>query len=328
MKRICLILAVLLCLAAVQSFAEYDDDHFTLFPYDISEPWIDLENGVFCCSIQNPDTVAADGVLTLNLYLEDRYNTDVLMALFPGDRVWVAGELLTVKEITLHEVDTKAGYEFELIPEEDVFSYVVFVPLTNGACTVIVDDWSPVVDVGSIDIALPLLNKFRYVAYEAGYALDPAGEEGLLKALAEFGSSFVPYNTTCVIVNGKLWELDHYPYPEGPETEADQMAEVPVWKFCHAKSPDGLETAVITCSVLDCEVGPVPAQDVTEEDLEEMRQLALHGVVTELDNDTMVTGGTWIYTFETPDGEYLMSIEMYKGWIVGPYGMYNYRIRN
>jgi len=48
-------------------------------------------------------------------------------------------------------------------------------------------------------------------------------------------------------------------------------------------------------------------------------------VVTEKASDEMVTGGTWIYSFETPGGKHLLSIEMYKGQIVGSDGMYNYR---
>ena len=42
-------------------------------------------------------------------------------------------------------------------------------------------------------------------------------------------------------------------------------------------------------------------------------------------DDTSVTGGTWIYSFETPGGKHLLSIEMYRGLIVGSDGMYAYR---
>ena len=37
-----------------------------------------------------------------------------------------------------------------------------------------------------------------------------------------------------------------------------------------------------------------------------------------------VTGGTWIYSFETPEGTHLLSIEMYKGLIVAVDGMYSF----
>ena len=120
------------------------------------------------------------------------------------------------------------------------------------------------------------------------------------------------------------------PVKQGEQQEtqnlsADGTAEIPVWEFCHAASVEGLDTAVITCMLMDCEVGPIPCQDVTEEELEEIRRLAMYGAVTGRANDLMVTGGTVAYSFETPEGEYLMSIELYEGWMAGPDGMYNYR---
>jgi len=115
---------------------------------------------------------------------------------------------------------------------------------------------------------------------------------------------------------------------EGLKTQdrlTDGTVEIPVWQFCHAESAEGLDTAVITCALMDCEVGPIPCQDVTEEQLEAVRRLAMYGVVTDRANDMMVTGGTVSYSFLTPEGEYLMSVELYEGWMVGPDGMYNYR---
>ena len=328
MKRVCLILAALLCLVIVQSFAENGGPDECVYPFDVSEPWIELENGVFCCGVRNPDTVIADGKLTLDIYLEDRYNTDVLEALIPGDTVWVAGKELTVKEFTLREVDSRIGFEFELVPEEEVFAYVVFAPRTNETSIAIVDDWSPVVELGSIDISLPLRDDFRYIAYSAGMAGEPAGQDTLLEDLAAYGERFVPYNTSCLIVGGELRQFDHSPYPEGPEeaaaeTSGDEAAGVPVWKFFHALSPDGLDTAVITCWQTDCEEGPIP-QEITAEGAETIRNIAINGHVTDLASDLSVTGGTWIYTFETPEGEHLLSIEMYRGLMVSAYGMYFY----
>ena len=87
-----------------------------------------------------------------------------------------------------------------------------------------------------------------------------------------------------------------------------------------------LETAVITGYGVDCEIGLIPAE-MTEEEKEEIRTLALYGVVTGKKNDEMVTGGTWVYSFETPEGEYIMSVELYKGLLVGSDGMYSYALR-
>ena len=43
------------------------------------------------------------------------------------------------------------------------------------------------------------------------------------------------------------------------------------------------------------------------------------------DSALSVTGGTWVYSFDAPDGSHLLSIEMYRGMIVTSYGMYNYQ---
>ena len=104
--------------------------------------------------------------------------------------------------------------------------------------------------------------------------------------------------------------------PSGPESA------VPVWQFCHGVR-DGLETAVITGFTTDCEEGPIP-YEMTAEEKEEIRDLAVNGVITGKANDMSVTGGTWVYRFETPEGKYLLSIEMYKGLIVSADGMYEY----
>ena len=61
------------------------------------------------------------------------------------------------------------------------------------------------------------------------------------------------------------------------------------------------------------------------EEVEEIRNTAINGVITGKANDLSVTGNTWVYSFETPEGEHLLSIEMYKGWIVSTDGMYTYK---
>ena len=98
---------------------------------------------------------------------------------------------------------------------------------------------------------------------------------------------------------------------------------VPVWKFCHGLY-EGLDTAVITVYTTDCESGPVPAE-ITPEEAERIRGLAMCGMITEKASDLCLTGGTWVYSFDAPDGSHLLSIEMYRGMIVTSSGMYNYR---
>ncbi len=111
---------------------------------------------------------------------------------------------------------------------------------------------------------------------------------------------------------------------QDPEPAPVNTESIPVWQFFHG-IPDALETAVIKGYTVDCEIGPVE-YELSESEAERIRTLAMRGVVTGRENDTMVTGGTWLYSFETPDGAYIMSVELYKGLLVGRDGMYGYEI--
>ena len=123
-------------------------------------------------------------------------------------------------------------------------------------------------------------------------------------------------------------EPDHHVTVEAVETDAaadlDEASEaIPVWQFCHGVR-EGLETAVIRGYETDCEEGPREIE-MTAEEIEEIRGIAIGGVITGQANDLSVTGGTWLYTFETPEGEHLLTIELYQGLIVdSATGMYHY----
>ncbi len=109
---------------------------------------------------------------------------------------------------------------------------------------------------------------------------------------------------------------------QGTETAGTAFSPVPVWKFCHGLQ-EGLDTAVITGYQSDCEEGLLPVQ-MTPEETESIRRLAMNGTVLRKANDLAVTGGTWVYSFETPEGKHLLTVELYKGLIVGSDGMYEY----
>lgn len=338
MKRLCLLLALILCLVCVQG-AIAEEEEFVLYPYDVDEEWIDLHNGVFRCSVLNYGTADSDGYLRLNMYLDDRYNFERIWGLEAGEKVWVAGKELTVSKLVSHQNDAvPGGVEYEIYTKEDAFGYVVFRPLSNGAGYAVVDDWTPVTEWGWIDVNLPLRNNFQYIEYPEEETMKTGDEWSLLAALKNYGDTFLPYNTYCVMVDGQLLQLVHAPYPYGPEApagaqtgaQAQSAAEsaeasdvIPVWKFCHARSADGLDTAVITHYVTDCETGPSPVE-VSEAELESIRDIALYGRIAGKANDMSLTGGTHVYSFDAPDGTWLMSIEMYQGMIVSADGMYNY----
>ncbi len=302
-------------------------------PLEINPDETDLNNGTFCLAISDPDRIDDGGFFTAELFLEDRYDAGQVKSLAPGDTVWINGTAWTVGEVDVHE-SLRPGEEnvYEICPEEEYFGYMAFRPWTDGTFCAVVDDWIPVTAVGEMRVVLPLPEQFTYIAISAGEEEEPRDMNIFLEHLMMFGG-FNAYNTSCVIENGLLTGITHSSYPQGPEEywPSDQepspasQEEIPVWQFCRG-NPDLLDTAVITCSMLDCEAGPVPSA-ITSEQAEQLRTLAVYGVVIGRENDEMVTGGTWLYSFETPDGEHIMTVELYKGLLVGPDGMYACEIR-
>ena len=108
-----------------------------------------------------------------------------------------------------------------------------------------------------------------------------------------------------------------------PAGSGPAFEPVPVWQFCHGLR-EGLETAVIRGYQSNCEEGPSEIE-MTPEEIEDIRDIAINGVVTGKASDMSVTGGTWLYSFETPEGEHLLTVELYNGWIVdAATGMYTF----
>ena len=308
---------LVLCAAACACAAE-------IRPIPVDHDSLDLANGEFRFRVTNANRIENGGYFMAALYLEDRYSGEQIRALAPGDRVWVNDRAWTVQEVVLHpdEENPQAAGVPEIYTEEENDGYIVFEPRKDGTYAAVVDDWVPVTPVGSVKVLLPFPDAFEFIRVSAGEEQAPENEQAFLDWLAEYGQeSFTAYNSTCTLRDGALVRVFHSSYPQGPEEDSAQP--VPVWKFCHGFR-DGLDTAVITAYTTDCEAGPEPAE-ITAEEAEQIRSLAMNGVVTEKASDEMVTGGTWLYTFETPGGKHLLTIEMYRGQIVGSDGMYRFR---
>lgn len=318
-------LLVLLCVllaAACASAAE-------ILPMDFPAP--DLNNGEYCILISDEDQIEDSGYFTAELFLEDRYDGDRIRALAKGDTVWMNGCRWTVDEIVLHRTDgDESQMTYEVYPAEEYYGYLVFEPNGDGTFHALIDDWVPVTRVGEVRVTLPLPDRFAFVPVSSGEEEDPVGADGFLEDLWMFGG-FIPYNTTCVMENGELVRVTHASYPWGPEDywpyeseEAAASLPRPVWQFCGG-TREGLETAEITGFTTDCEAGRF-AIELSEEQKEKIRRMAMDGVVTAKENDTMVTGGTAVYLFESSSGEYLLAVELYEGLLVGRDGMYAYEI--
>ena len=80
-------------------------------------------------------------------------------------------------------------------------------------------------------------------------------------------------------------------------------------------------TVVITAVENDCEEGPTEVH-VTEKDRKGVLGMLERGIISRKVNDLSVTGGTVSYLFHNAVGEYLGSIELYKGLAVKNDGMY------
>ena len=313
------VLALLLALActACASAAE-------IRPIPVDHDGVDLSNGKFELTIRNVNRIENGDFFTAVLYLEDRYDGEQIQNLAPGDTVYADDRKWTVKDVVIHKdeetPDDPAAYE--IYPEEETGSYLAFWPRGDGTYTAVIDDWCPVVLLGSVQVGLPLAEEFEYIRISAGEEQEPEGAQAFIDDLKEYSAdSFTAYNTTGVFRDGALVQVISSSYPQGPEAYEEPEA-VPVWKFCHGLR-DGLDTAVITAYTTDCEAGPAPAE-ITPEEAEQIRRLAMYGTVTGKANDLSVTGGTWVYIFETPGGKQLLAIEMYKGLIVAADGMYRY----
>ena len=304
-----LILAVAACAYAAE-----------IRPVPLDHDTLDLGNGVFGFLVRGGDRAEKTGRFTAVLYKTDHYDGEQIRNLAPGDTVWANDRKWTVTEVVVHSLAEAPDVptDYEVYTEEDLGEeeYLAFTPCEDGTYIAVMGDWNPMTLAGSVQVALPLPDGFVYEGAEEGQ-----DAQAFLEDLPLFGN---PYTAECEFRDGQLVRVADSGYPYGPkEPEDGSFQPVPVWKYCHGFR-DGLDTAVITAYTTDCEEGLAEAE-ITPEEAEEIRQLAMYGTVTGKASDEMVTGNTWVYSFETPNGTHLLSIELYKGMIVGADGMYKYQ---
>ena len=315
LTAVLLVLLLTLCCTVFACAAE-------IRPIPVDHDSLDQGNGEFQLSFRSTDRIGSGGYFIAVLYLQDHYRADEILSLTPGDTILVNDHFWTVKEIIPHTDPESQGTvtAWEICPEEAFDGYMVFESGKDDTFTVVVNDWVPVTSVGFNKVLLPLSDSFRYTPIVSGEEEMPLSAEEFLNSLQADENPFNAYNTSGIFEDGQLISVTHASYPNGPDDAEEQP---PVWKFCHGLR-DGLDTAVITAYFTDCETGAEPAE-VSPEEAEWVRCIAMNSRVMEKADDTSVTGGTWIYSFETPGGKHLLSIEMYRGLIVGSDGMYAYR---
>ena len=175
------------------------------------------ENGTFRLTVMDADCIADGGYFTAALFLQDRYSSEQVNALVPGDTVRISGRVWTVREIILHEGTTGAPAAREIVPVEDFDGYLVFEPCEDGTCLCVVNDWSPVTFIGTVRVTIPLPDRFTYTGPDSGEENTSLDSRAFLDALADYGEYFVAWNTSCVFENGMLTGVIHSDYPMGPE---------------------------------------------------------------------------------------------------------------
>ena len=119
------------------------------------------------------------------------------------------------------------------------------------------------------------------------------------------------------------WEVDTFRPSYGFAAEGVApygFRTVSVREFLGLEKVDAA-TVVMTAKENDCEAGPKEIP-VTEKDREWALEMLERGIITRKVNDLSVTGNTTSYLFHTADGEYLGSIELYRGLAVASDGMY------
>ena len=156
--------------------------------------------------------------------------------------------------------------------------------------------------------------------YSIAITTDKDGEEYRILLGMSGDSKFENTDPDAQALYQRLREL----FPDvtcfGGEAGPKGFQPVSLIDFCGWQDID-FDHAVITGYDMDCEAGPIPFE-ITDEQREEMIQFVRTRNVTGKANATMVTGGTTAYTFSDEAGNYLASLELYRGRLVRNDGMY------
>ena len=216
-------------------------------PAKITPDRADPDNGWFCIGLES---TRGDGKgFSLVLALEDLYNAEEIMNLDRGDTVAVCGQTFTVDLVVIHgeydsdgDGETDTGditvkdpdqvrdlldqyeiviTEHELIPtayeiyprEKDFGGYISFIVNDTALWPAMINDCTPWTQVASAEVLLPLPEGFVYQDVSGGEETTGTAED----FLSRLDAGFNPYNTSGRFENGKLVEVIHSDYPEGPE---------------------------------------------------------------------------------------------------------------
>ena len=241
MKKIQAILSILaLILTAGLSFAEAQHTG----PLELTPESYDLNNGEFWFVTDIEGEPAGDS-FTMTLYLEDRYEPDVIKNLEKDDTVEVDGQTYTVDAVVIHgwydtngdgEPDTGSTFvkdqetaqymmekygtaikeatpdldvrSYEIYFTDDYEGYLAFDVGDDGYCHPVVNDATFRTKIGTVEIPLPLPENFVY-HYEENWKQKEGAAPEFLYDL-EISSE---YTTVARFEDGRLVEAWRYDWP-------------------------------------------------------------------------------------------------------------------
>lgn len=223
----------------------------TVSPLENAPGSYDLANGEFCAGVEDPATIP-EGHFTLTLALEDRYTTEEIAGLEPGDTVIAGGKEFTVELVIIHgeydedgdgEYDSSSTFvrdaekyrdiidRLELGVEDasnreftpyayevcvkDEYDSLGFQMISDTECHAVINDCTLYTEVGTAEVRLPLPDSFAYYDLSGGEENGPLPAETFLEDVTTHGS-FNPYNTSVRLENGLPVRIGHSDYPEGP----------------------------------------------------------------------------------------------------------------
>ena len=237
-KKWAAILAVLLtlCMAAAAASGEQGTGPETagpvtadVMPLPPDPDDMDPENGYFHVCLEDTDRIADEGWFTLALYRVDEYAPEQVEHLMPGTTLLVNGEKYTVaEEVTPRDIGfgDEELIVWDVMTEEECWGGLRFQKYRENTCAAYLDDWIPCTLVARLRVTIPLPDRFVLWEYPGGEDPVPCTADEFLKMLLDHEwSGYNQYNSSALLENGELVELNVAGYPHGPDSREPEDDE-------------------------------------------------------------------------------------------------------
>ena len=307
-------------------------------PREIHPEDYDLNNGEYLLGLKDLDRIAEEEWFTAALYVRPAYDAVQVEALAPGDTLWVREQAHTVEDVIPAGPDDPGIVEVYLADT----SSCILVSDKTGGYNLMIDDWFVVEPVGEVRVTLPLPQEFSYVEYADGEDNQPEGAQSFLFRLPIWGKDFLPYNTRCTMKDGQLVYVFRTSYPYGPEDEYF-VEQPPAANAGYAWTEMGenegpatiqelygmepystdLEDAFVLCFRKDA-LGNLSDTGHGAYMGSFYRGLAMYGTLMGKVDNPPDTGESLVCIFLDPEGNEMMSMQLWNGYVVDSGDLYVY----